>query len=84
MEAWVGGRGDPVLLVMVLLVIGGTALVSRCGGPTTFHRPCRRRRRGLFARCRDHTFTLITVTDLAGLALFGLAFGMWALFGPAA
>ncbi|MEU9188083.1 hypothetical protein AB0D14_26795 [Streptomyces sp. NPDC048484] len=70
-----------MLLVVGLLVLGGTALVSRCGGPTAFHRPCRRRRRGLFARCRDHTFTLITITDLAGLGLFGLAFGMWALFG---
>jgi len=73
-----------MLLVVALLVIGGTALVSRCGGPTGYDRPCRRTRRGLFARCRDHAFTLITITDLAGLALFGLAFGMWALFGPAA
>ncbi|WP_168711365.1 hypothetical protein [Streptomyces sp. RKND-216] len=73
-----------MLLVVALLVIGGMALVSRCGGPTTFHRPCRRRRKGLFARCRDHTFTLITITDLAGLALFGLAGGVFALFGPVA
>lgn len=72
-----------MLLAMALLVIGGTALVSRCGGPTALHRPCRRRRRGLFVRCRDHTFTLVTITDLAGLALFGLAGGMLALFGPA-
>lgn len=72
-----------MLLVMALLVIGGTALVSRCGGPTHFQRPCRRRRKGLFARCQDHTFTLITITDLAGLSLFGLACGTWALFGPA-
>ncbi len=72
-----------MLLVMALLVIGGVTLVSRCGGPTAYHRPCRRRRRGLFARCRDHAFTLVTITDLAGLVLFGLAFGMWALFGPA-
>ncbi|MFF8536222.1 hypothetical protein ACF07B_30410 [Streptomyces sp. NPDC015532] len=69
---------------MALLVIGGIVLVSRCGGPTTLQRPCRRRRKGLFARCRDHTWTLITITDLAGLALFGLAWGTWALFGPAA
>ena len=48
--------------------------MSRCGGPTQYHRPCRRRRNGLFARCQDHGFTLVTVTDLAGLALFG-AFG---------
>jgi hypothetical protein len=73
-----------MLFVMALLVIGGVALVSRCGGPTTFHRPCRRRRKGLFARCRDHSFTLVTITDLAGLALFGLAFGVWTLFGPGA
>lgn len=73
-----------MLLVMASLVIGGVVLVSRCGGPTTFHRPCRRRRKGLFARCRDHAFTLVTITDLAGLALFGLAFGVWALFGAAA
>jgi hypothetical protein len=73
-----------MLFVMALLVVGGIALVSRCGGPTTFHRPCRRRRKGLLARCQDHTITLITITDLAGLALFGLAWGMWALFGPAA
>ncbi|MCQ4207778.1 hypothetical protein [Streptomyces longispororuber] len=72
-----------MLLAMASLVIGGTAPVSRCGGPTAFHRPCRRRRRGLFARCRDRTFTLVTITDLAGLALFGLAGGMLALFGPA-
>ncbi|MGW2048691.1 hypothetical protein ACWCPF_26425 [Streptomyces sp. NPDC001858] len=72
-----------MLLVVALLVVGGTALVSRCGGPTAFHRPCRRRRRGLFARCRDHTFTLVTITDLAGLALYGLACGLLALFGPA-
>ncbi|MEV7467007.1 hypothetical protein AB0O20_10940 [Streptomyces kronopolitis] len=48
-----------------------------------YHRPCRRRRKGLFARCQDHGFTLVTVTDLAGLALFGLAFGVWTLFGAA-
>ncbi|MET8286055.1 hypothetical protein ABZV80_12510 [Streptomyces sp. NPDC005132] len=69
---------------MALLVIGGIALVSRCGCPTAFNRPCRRRRKGLFARCQDHTVTLITITDLEGLALFGLAWGTWALFGPAA
>lgn len=73
-----------MLLVMASLVIGRVALVSRCGGPTAFHRPCRRRRKGLFARCRDHAFTVVTITDLAGLALFGLAFGVWALFGAAA
>ncbi|MFJ2393382.1 hypothetical protein ACIOTI_11585 [Streptomyces sp. NPDC087843] len=69
---------------MASLMVGGVALVSRCGGPTAAQRPCRRRRRGLFTRCSDHTFTLITITDLAGLALFGLACGMWTLFGPAA
>ncbi len=72
-----------MVLVVALLVIGGVALVSRCGGPTAYHRPCRRRRKGLFARCRDHSFTFVAITDLAGLALFGLALGVWALFGAA-
>ena len=72
-----------MLLLVGFLGIGGYVLVSRCGGPTQYHRPCRRRRKGLFARCQDHGFTLVTVTDLAGLALSGLAFGMWTLFGAA-
>lgn len=72
-----------MLLVMALLVIGGAALVTRCGGPTVFHRPCRRTRRGLFKRCGDHASTWVTITDLTGLALFGLACGVWAAFGPA-
>ncbi|BCK67985.1 hypothetical protein Srufu_019380 [Streptomyces libani subsp. rufus] len=72
-----------MLPVIGFLIIGGCVLVSRCGGPTQYHRPCRRRRKGLFARFQDHGFTLVTVTDLAGLALFGLAFGVWMLFGAA-
>ncbi|WP_248001357.1 hypothetical protein [Streptomyces sp. RPA4-5] len=82
-EGLSGGSGGSVLLIVGLLGIGGCVLVSRCGGPTQYHRPCRRRRIGLFARCQDHGFTLVTVTDLAGLALFGLAFGVWTLFGAA-
>lgn len=82
-EGLSGGSGGSVLLIVGLLGIGGCVLVSRCGGPMQYHRPCRRRRKGLFARCQDHGFTLVTVTDLAGLALFGLAFGVWTLFGAA-
>lgn len=82
-EGLSGGSGGSVLLIVGLLGIGGCVLVSRCGGPTQYHRPCRRRRIGLFARCQDHGFTLVTVTDLAGLVLFGLAFGVWTLFGAA-
>jgi hypothetical protein len=73
-----------LFIIVALLVFGGTALVTRCGGPTAFQRPCRRRRRGLFARCQDHGFALITITDLTGLALYGLAWGILALFGSAA
>ncbi|MGW1792406.1 hypothetical protein ACWCO0_28065 [Streptomyces tubercidicus] len=82
-EGLSGGSGGSVLLIVGLLGIDGCVLVSRCGGPTQYHRPCRRRRIGLFARCQDHGFTLVTVTDLAGLVLFGLAFGVWTLFGAA-
>ncbi|GAA1928300.1 hypothetical protein GCM10009753_72550 [Streptantibioticus ferralitis] len=68
-----------MLLVIGLLVIGGVGLVSRCGGPTYRHRPCRRTRKGLFSRCHQHTFAVVTVTDLAGLGLFAAAYGLWTL-----
>lgn len=70
-----------MLLVVGLLVFGGVAVVSRCGGPTYRHRPCRRRRKGLFHRCHQHPFAPVTVTDLAGLALFAAAYGLWAIAG---
>lgn len=73
-----------MLVVFGLLVLGGLAVISRCGARTLKERPCLRSRKGLFQRCYQHKWALVTPSDLAGSGLFATAYALWAVFHPLA